>query len=97
MCPRIALKAALNLCLAFEKIHSKGLIHNDIKENNIMVTPTGEVTVLDLGAMTPTGQTVFSEPVCLSDAVAKCAKRQWYCPTIYFGGTCSTKTAWVDS
>ena len=92
VCPRVALKTCLNLCLGFDKIHRKGLIHNDIKEDNVMVTDTGEVTILDLGLMRPSGQPVWSEPTFLTTIIDLCKEHHWYCPTIQFGGPCSPKT-----
>ena len=33
-----------------EKVHQAGLIHRDISPDNVMLTPTGDVKILDLGA-----------------------------------------------
>ena len=33
-----------------EKVHQAGLIHRDISPDNLMLTPTGDVKILDLGA-----------------------------------------------
>jgi serine/threonine protein kinase/tetratricopeptide (TPR) repeat protein len=43
------LRLAIQIVSALEEAHEQGIVHRDLKPNNIMVTPKGQVKVLDFG------------------------------------------------
>ena len=40
---------AIQIALALEEAHSRGVVHRDLKPNNIIVTPKDQIKVLDFG------------------------------------------------
>ncbi|MCI7234219.1 MAG: protein kinase, partial [Oscillospiraceae bacterium] len=44
------LKAAKELCAVLIHIHSLGIIHRDIKPSNILMTPSGQICLIDFEA-----------------------------------------------
>jgi eukaryotic-like serine/threonine-protein kinase len=47
--PRRALEITGDICAALEFSHRHGIIHRDIKPGNVMLTPQGQVKVMDFG------------------------------------------------
>ncbi len=46
---RDALAIARHVALALEAIHSKGIVHRDVKSQNIMITPANQAKLIDFG------------------------------------------------
>ncbi|MBV9096786.1 MAG: Stk1 family PASTA domain-containing Ser/Thr kinase [Frankiaceae bacterium] len=47
--PQRALEITAQICAALEQAHQAGIVHRDIKPANVMLTPAGEVKVMDFG------------------------------------------------
>jgi len=48
--------AIFEVCLALDRIHQAGLIHNDVKDRNVMIHESGSAILMDLGLVC-TGRT----------------------------------------
>lgn len=57
MSPEEAKGILIQLCQALAYIHQQGLVHCDIKPENIRITPEGCLKLMDFGLMSPSGQT----------------------------------------
>jgi beta-lactam-binding protein with PASTA domain/predicted Ser/Thr protein kinase len=47
--PQRALEVVADICTALDVAHAAGIVHRDIKPANVMLTPRGEVKVMDFG------------------------------------------------
>lgn len=54
--PEVTRSVVKQVCEALNALHSQNLIHRDIKPANLMISPTGNVTVMDLGIVKQIGE-----------------------------------------
>jgi eukaryotic-like serine/threonine-protein kinase len=67
--PERSAEIAASVARALASAHEAGLVHRDIKPGNIMLTPEGEVKVMDFGiARTATGDTLTQTAAVLGTA-----------------------------
>src|SRR4051794_32316288 len=69
--PQRALELTAQICAALDQAHVAGIVHRDVKPGNVMLTPDGEVMVMDFGiarAMTGTGATMTQTAAVIGTA-----------------------------
>ena len=67
--PRTAAAWVEQMAAAIEHAHQQGIVHRDLKPQNVIVTPTGLVKVLDFGLAKPA-------PVASGEPVSATAETQ---------------------
>jgi eukaryotic-like serine/threonine-protein kinase len=67
--PRRAAEIGESVCRALASAHKQGLVHRDVKPGNVMLTPSGEVKVMDFGiARVITGEALTQTATVLGTA-----------------------------
>jgi len=59
--PERAVEIAMSICLALDAAHSHGVVHRDIKPQNIIVTNEGQIKVMDFGIARSTGGSAMTQ------------------------------------
>src|SRR5213595_3874233 len=69
--PQRALELTAQVCAALDQAHRAGIVHRDVKPGNVMLTPSGDVKVMDFGiarAVTGTGATMTQTAAVIGTA-----------------------------
>lgn len=62
-----------NIAIALQRIHNAGVLHNDLKEQNIMIRPDNSIVIIDFG-----GSCVSSLSLAKKIGISDCKKSSHY-------------------
>ncbi|MEZ4319394.1 MAG: protein kinase [Myxococcota bacterium] len=61
--PRVHVRIAIEVCFALEYAHSRGVLHLDVKPDNVIVGDFGEVCLVDWGIALERGEPTPARPI----------------------------------
>jgi dienelactone hydrolase len=73
---REAVPLALQVCEALEHAHAQGVVHRDVKPENVIVTPEGSAKVMDFGLARSEGRSRLTQSGMVVGTVAYMAPEQ---------------------
>jgi serine/threonine-protein kinase len=73
---RRAMEITAKVCAALDYSHRQGIVHRDIKPGNVMVTPTGDIKVMDFGI----ARAVTSSSATMTQTAAVMGTAQYLSP-----------------
>jgi beta-lactam-binding protein with PASTA domain/tRNA A-37 threonylcarbamoyl transferase component Bud32 len=59
--PERAVEIGMSICLALEAAHAQGIVHRDVKPQNIIVTYDNQIKVMDFGIARTTGGSAMTQ------------------------------------
>jgi len=77
---------AMQICEGVKTLHENGIIHRDIKPNNIMVTNDEKIKIMDFGVVKPYGQKTITDSDEFLGTIA------YSSPEYLFGSKCNFGT-----